>query len=144
MPLEFGVLAIAAVLIAFGIRERAAEKKKAIADAAWLARATKTEGVISRRKVHGGEYSRNKELPDPYEERHAVVRFRAADKVEYEFDARSDLGKTGDLVPVAYNPDLPSDAREIGARNTSGGCAYLLFAIALALVMQALFSLYAQ
>ena len=43
----------------------------------------------------------------------AVVRFRAANRIEYEIDAEEVPLEVGRAVPVAYDPALPSGARAV-------------------------------
>lgn len=62
-----------------------------------------------------------------------VVRFRAANGAEYEFDAPGVPKKVGEKVQIGYDAKLPSTAQVVGAARQAG-CAMVLGAIGLALV----------
>lgn len=62
-----------------------------------------------------------------------VVRFRAADGIEYEIDAPDAPAKIGSVVQVAYESMQPSGARAI-SRTPKIGCAILLFVVGVALI----------
>ena len=67
-----------------------------------------------------------------------VVRFKAANGVEYEFDAPGAPLKVGTPVAVAYDPALPSSARTL-VRTRRIGCAAILLIAALVLAARALY-----
>lgn len=107
------------------------------AHGAWCASATtKAEGVVSR-IAQRGHLSRNEPtsgdegmaLPDV-----PIVRFKAADGVEYEVDAPDAPAKVGTIVAIAYDPALPSDARAI-QRTPRIGCAVMLLAVGVVLLV---------
>lgn len=99
------------------------------AHARWCASRTRTDGVVSRvveRRVNGSFSEDAGGMPtDPATITVAVVRFRALDGVEYEFDTQEVPLEVGAEVAVAYDPALPSDARAV-ARTPKIGCAALL------------------
>jgi hypothetical protein len=71
-----------------------------------------------------------------------VVKFRAPNGAEYEFDAETSVGKVGSKVTVAFNPQLPSDAREIppeSSHHYRGGCGFILMLVAIGLAVKAWF-----
>lgn len=128
------VLGGSAVALSFGFW--IAERKARRAHEAWCATAARADGVVSRLGLRG-HYSRN---PPTDEDRNwyiPVVRFRAADGAEYEFDAEGTRAKVGARVRVAYEPALPSNARAL-ERPGRMGCAAILLAAGLALLITGL------
>ena len=67
----------------------------------------------------------------------AVVRFTAANGVEYEIDAPDVAREIGTRIPIAYDPLLPSDARAIEQRPKIG-CAVVLLLAGIALIVAGL------
>jgi hypothetical protein len=57
------------------------------------------------------------------------------DGVEYEIDAPDASAEIGTVIPVAYDPALPSAARAI-ARTPRVGCTVLLFVIGVVLLVK--------
>lgn len=98
----------------------------------------KTEGVVSRiaeRKDYSGprdSYDNISVIEVP------IVRFRASNGHDYELDGPSGIGEVGAKVAVAYNPDLPSDARALATNAYRGGCGFILIVIGLALAVKAM------
>lgn len=139
MTPDLSLLGVALVLCVAGVWERVAWKRRSAEDRRWVEAAVRTEGVVSRlvdRKDHSGPRDSNDniaihEVP--------VVRFRAASGQEYEIDGPNGMkGEIGRKVPVAYNPDLPSDACVLLPAAYRGGCGFILIAIGLALALKAI------
>src|SRR5688572_216411 len=105
IELIFGLIACA-----IGVGVTIAEFRKKRAHDAWFARAVRVQGLVYR--------FNEVETYDPtsdYLFQHGTaivhhVKYRAANKIEYQIPAGSRV-KMGDTVEVAYNPDLPSDAK---------------------------------
>lgn len=137
MSPDYSLLAFGLLLCITGIWESIATKRKQQEHLRWVARAAKAEGVVSRisqRKDYSGpsdSYDNISVDPVP------IVRFRAADGLEYEFDGPNKIGEVGTPVPVAYNRELPSDARAVATTGYRGGCGFILLAIGLALAVKA-------
>lgn len=138
MTPDYWLLAVGLVLCVAGISENVFAGRKRRADRRWLDSAVKTEGVVSRtveRKDYSGpsdSYGNISVAEVP------IVRFRASNGHEYEIDAPSEVGGVGAKVPVAYNPDLPSDARALAPNVYRGGCGYILLLIGLGLAVKAM------
>lgn len=99
----------------------------------WCATASRAEGVVSRvgrRHWH----SRNEPTSDDRLTTVAVVRFRAANGVEYEFDGRDAPKQAGAQVEVAYDPASPSTAHAV-ARTRRYGCIVMMVIAGLALIL---------
>jgi hypothetical protein len=81
-----------------------------------------------------GWYSRNEPTGDDDNVSTVpVVRFRAANGVEYEFDADDAPSRVGAAVPVAYDPALPSTAR-IEVQRRKLGCVMFALVVGLMLI----------
>jgi len=103
---------------------------------AWCARGTKADGIVSRlaeRRGSGLSEDAGGMPSDPNVHVVPVVRFRAADGIEYEIDAPDAPTEIGTVVQVAYEPALPSGARAIDA-TPKIGCAVVLLALGLTLL----------
>lgn len=99
----------------------------------WCARAATAGGVISRIAERGRELSRNEPSDDDPIHHVPVVRFRASDGAEYEFEA-SDIPQTvGAAVTVAYDAAMPSTARVL-QRRSRWGCGVVLLVAGIALI----------
>jgi hypothetical protein len=122
------VLAIASWLI---------DLKAAREHAAWLTGKTRTEGTVVRVGLRD-HLSRNEPVSDEKGRVSPVIRFRAANSVEYEFDAPDAPTEIGSVVQIAYEPALPSNARAV-ARTPKIGCAIVFLAGALVLLALAFF-----
>lgn len=121
-------LLVIAVLIFIG------DKRAQRAHETWCASAAKTTGVISRVGVRN-HLSRNK--PTGTEDgvsAVAVVKFKAANGVEYEFDAPRIQPKPGTEIAVAYDPAVPSTARVLD-RPRNAGCASIFAVAGIALLI---------
>jgi hypothetical protein len=110
-------------------RERKAHREHV----AWCAAATKVEGAVSRLGTRD-HLSRNKPTDDDNISIVPVVRFRAANNVDYEIDCRDAPRTIGAPVAVAYDPALPSSARAV-ARVPRIGCAAIALLIGVALAV---------
>ncbi|HEY5611771.1 MAG TPA: DUF3592 domain-containing protein [Thermoanaerobaculia bacterium] len=100
----------------------------------WCANApAKAEGVVSRIGTRG-YHSRNKPTESDTVHAMPIVRFRAANGVEYEVDAPSAPHEVGTPQQVAYDPASPTDARVV-ARPRKHGCAVVLLAAGIALLI---------
>lgn len=135
---DYSLLAVALLLCIAGIWERFADKRKRREHQQWIDAAVKTEGVVSRlseRKDYSGP-------SDSYDniavQSVPIVRFRAANGHEYEIDGPDGIGEIGTRVAVAYNPNLPSDARTLATGRYRGGCGFILIAIGLILAIKAM------
>lgn len=99
---------------------------------AWCASAAHAQGVVSRvGRRHW--LSRNEPTSSDRVQTVAVVRFRAANKVEYEFDSPDAPSVAGAAVQVAYDASSPSTARVI-QRRPRYGCAIILLGLGLAMI----------
>ena len=127
MP-DTSLIAIGAASCAFAAFLWHKETKTHREHAAWCDAHTKADGVVSRIATRN-HLSRNP-LTSDEEKVYAVpvVRFRAANGVEYEVDASDSHHKEGTPLQVAYDPALPSDGRVV-ARTKKIGCAVILLAI---------------
>lgn len=109
--------------------------------AKWCAARARADGVVSRvveRRVNGSFSEDAGGMPtDPASITVAVVSFRAANGVDYEFDTQEVPLEVGTAVAVAYDPALPSDARAI-ARTPKVGCAAILLLVGAALAIYGL------
>ena len=99
--------------------------------------AAKAEGVVTR-IGRRGHLSRNEPTSSDRYRTVPVIRFRAANGVEYEFDAPRAPKSAGTKVQVAYDPGMPSTA-ELVVTARQVGCAALMGAIGIALILFALF-----
>lgn len=100
----------------------------------WCATAAKAEGVVSRIGQRGW-YSRNEPTGDEDNVSSVpVVRFKAANGVEYEFDAGDAPSHVGSVVQVAYDPALPSTAR-VESQRRKLGCVVFVLAGGLSLIL---------
>jgi hypothetical protein len=102
-----------------------------------LATYARGRGVVSRIAIRGW-LSKNEptELAiedDEKVKKVPVVRFRASDGAEYEFDAPDAPHTIGAEVDVAYDPAIPSSA-QMTTRQKKPGCAIILFVIGIALI----------
>ncbi len=97
---------------------------------------SRAEGVVSRVGRRGWN-SRNEPTSSDDIATVPIVRFRAANGIEYEFDAGDAPQKLGAPVVVAYDPDLPSTAYLV-ERTKKLGCAVLFAAAGLFLIVRAL------
>lgn len=128
IELLFGLIVIAigaAVIIGELRRKRAAD--------AWLARAARAQGLAYR----ANEVETYNHMSDSFTHGTATVyhvKYRAANKIEYEIPAGS-LVKLGDTVEVAYNPDLPSDAKLVQEARSPFGCGLLIVAVGIGLIV---------
>lgn len=107
-----------------------AERRSQTELAAWFAVALEAEGTVRISERHPSRNKVSFEDSDPV----PVVRFRAQDGVEYEFDATYARLNAGDRVRVAYSPTLHSDARLLSDRRSGHGCS-IAIAAAAALVL---------
>lgn len=102
----------------------------------WCARGVKADGVVSRLAERRGMGLSEDSAGMPSGEnavRVPVVRFRAANGIEYEIDAPDAPTEIGSVVQVAYEPAQPSGARAV-SRTPKIGCAVVLVIIGVALV----------
>jgi len=98
----------------------------------WCAHAAKADGVVAR--IGQREWlSRNKPASDDRVLAVPVVRFRAKNGGEYEFDAPDAPGEVGAAVEVAYDPEVPSTARTV-VMLRRGGCVAVMFVAGVVLV----------
>lgn len=109
------------------------ERKNIRAHEAWCAAAAKTDGVVSRTARRGAELSRNEPTDDDAIALVPIVRFTAANGVEYEFDAPGAPRDANARVQVAYDPALPSSARMV-ERQGKPGCTVLLLIAGVCLI----------
>lgn len=99
-----------------------ADTRQQRAHEGWCATATKAEGIVSRLADPGGAMSRNPVTDDDRAPGLPIVRFTAANGVEYEIDAPDAPRAVGATVAVAYDPALPSSARPV-ERVRKVGCS---------------------
>lgn len=121
-----GALAAAGAAIGF-----LAELKEKREHHAFCTTAARAEGVVSRISERGHATKNERSEEEKFEV--PIVRFRAADGAEYEFDAPHLPRTLGMAVEVAYDPVLPSNARPL-QRQRRSGCAIFLAALALILI----------
>ncbi len=128
IELIFGLMAITLGVIVTIVEFR----RKRVADA-WLARATRVEGLAYR----SNEVETYNHMSDNFAHGTATVhhvKYRAANKIEYEIPAGS-LVKLGDTVEVAYNPDLPSDAKLVQEARYKVGCGFVIIVVGIGLIV---------
>lgn len=113
------------------------ELKAAREHSAWLTGKARAEGTVVRISLKD-HLSRNAPASDEPGRAWPVIRFRAANKVEYEFDAPDAPTQIGSVVEVAYDSALPSNARAV-ARTPKIGCAIAFLAGAVVLFALAFF-----
>ena len=83
----------------------------------WCVGKARAIGVVSRisaRRTGGLSEDAGGGSADPAQIATPVVRFRAANGVEYEIDAVEAPQEVGAVVEVAYDPALPSGGRAVG------------------------------
>lgn len=102
----------------------------------WCAKGVKAQGVVSRLSTRG-HLSRNEPTDSDNISEVPIVRFRAANGVEYEIDAPDAPRKVGTPVEVAYEPASPSSGRAV-ERVPKIGCAVVVLVIGIALVIAGL------
>lgn len=131
IPLEviFGL-----IVIAIGMKVWHSERRRHREKDAWLERATRTDGVVSRINERE-DYNPRDELATTFTVEIPVVKFRAANRIEYEFNAEAEVGKVGSVVKVAYDPDLPSSARVVKEPHFQLGCGILILIAGLVLIV---------
>jgi hypothetical protein len=103
---------------------------------AWCARGIRAEGVVSRlaeRRRTGLSEDASGMPADPAAALVPVVRFRAANGIEYEIDAPDAPAQIGAAVQVAYEAAEPSGARAV-ERPLKIGCVVFLLVAGLLLV----------
>jgi hypothetical protein len=132
MP-DTSLVAIGAAACAFAAFLWRKETKTHHEHVAWCDAHTKADGVVSRISLRG-HHSRNPPGFDDHGWSVPVVRFRAANGVEYEVDASDSHHKEGTPLEVAYDPALPSGGRVV-ARTKKIGCAGVLLAIGVFLIV---------
>lgn len=104
---------------------------------AWCASAAKAQGVVSRvGRRHW--LSRNEPGTGDRVDRVAVVRFRAANGVEYEVDSPDAPSEPGAAVQVAYDAASPSTAVVVHRRQNYG-CAVILVVVGVGMIVWELF-----
>lgn len=128
--MQFIPVVIGGVSLLVAVAVWLAERRAQAELAAWFAAALEAEGTvrISERNLSRNKVSGDDSDPVP------VVRFRAIDGVEYEFDARYSELKAGERVRVAYSPTLHSDARLLSDRG-SGHRGSIAIAVLAALLL---------
>jgi hypothetical protein len=128
IELIFGLMAIT-----LGVIVTVVELRKKRAAEAWLARAVRTEGLAYRSNV----VETYNHMTDGSQHGQAVVqvvKYRAANRIEYEIPGGT-LVKLGETVEVAYNPDLPSDAKLVQEARSPFGCGLLIVAVGIGLIL---------
>jgi hypothetical protein len=123
--LVLGSLALAFALGAAFAESRAAPRHRTLTE-----RWTRAQGTVSRIS-NPYHLSRNRPRSGDRKRTVPVVRFRASDGVEYEFDDHCAPRQVGASVEIAYDPTLPSGAR-VANRRSGWGCAMILALAALA------------
>ena len=137
MTPDYSLLAAASVLFVLGVLERVFDRRHRAERDAWFAGKVRTEGVVSRvieRETYSSVSERTSRTYSP------VVLYRTPNGVAYEFEPETDVGAVGSKVPIAYDPNVPSDAREFpssASNHYRGGCGFVLVAIAVALAVKA-------
>jgi hypothetical protein len=127
IELIFGLMAITAGVIVTIVEFR----RKRVADA-WLARAARVQGIAYR----FNEVETYNHMSDSFAHGKATVyhvKYRAANKIEYESPAGS-LVKLGETVEVVYNPDLPSDAKLAQEAQYKVGCGFVIIVVGIGLI----------
>ena len=100
---------------------------------AWFARAARAEGLVYR----FNEVETYNHLSDNFAHGKAkihIVKYRAANRIEYEIQAESPT-ELGSTVEVAYNPDLPSDAKLVQEAQYKMGCGFIFLAAGVGLIV---------
>jgi len=123
---------IGAFLWVVAITMLVVEERAVRARRRWCATAARAEGEVAR-IGRRGYHSRNEPTSSVRFVTVPVVRFRAANGAEYEFDAPGVPKKVGEKVQVAYDAKLPSTAQVVGAARQVG-CAVVLGAIGIVLI----------
>lgn len=103
---------------------------------AWCDRGMKADGVVSRLAERRGAGLSEDAVGTPSAPSvflMPVVRFRAANGIDYEIDAPDAPKEIGCVVKVAYEPAQPSGARAV-SRPPKIGCAVVLFVVGVMLV----------
>jgi len=121
------------ITCAIGVAVTIAEIRKKRAADAWFARAARAQGLVYR----FNEVETYNHLSDHNQHGTAIVhhvKYRAANKIEYEIPAGSRV-KLGDTVEVAYNPDLPSDAKLVQEAHFRMGCGFLILAAGIGMIV---------
>ena len=110
------------------------ERRHARAQKEFLANAAITDGVVSRENIVE-RHSPSDVGSSEYKARVPIVKY-SVNKIEYEFNAdNATVGRVGSAVKVAYDPKLPSTAVVVGSKRFRIGCAPMLLAIAIILVI---------
>jgi hypothetical protein len=128
IELIFGLIACA-----IGVAVTIAEFRKKRAHDAWFARAARAQGLVYR----FNEVKTYNHLSDHNQHGMTlvhIVKYRAANKIEYEIPAKGPV-KLGETVEVAYNPDLPSDAKLAQEARFPLGCGFVIFAVGIGLIV---------
>jgi hypothetical protein len=128
IELIFGLIACA-----IGIAVAIAEFRKKRAHDAWFARAARAQGLVYR----FNEVETYNHITDFSQHGHAlihIVKYRAANKIEYEIQANSPV-ELGETVEVAYNPDLPSDAKLVQEARFKWGCGFVIIAVGIGMIV---------
>lgn len=102
----------------------------------WCAARPKVSGVVSRlaqRRSTGLSEDASGMSTGTHYTTVPVVRYRAANRIEYEIDAPEAPSEIGSAVEVAYDPELPSEARAV-MRTPKVGCSVFLVIVGLVLV----------
>lgn len=127
IELIFGLMAITAGVIVTIVELR----RKRAADA-WLASASRAEGLVYR----VNEVETYNHMSDNFAHGKAtihIVKYRAANRIEYEIP--TDLATTvGSTLEVAYNPDLPSDAKVVQEAKYKMGCGAFIVLVGIAII----------
>jgi hypothetical protein len=121
------------IVIAIGVIVTVTELRRKRAAEAWLARAARAEGLVYR----FNEVETYNHISDNFQhgkKKVHIVKYRAANKIEYEIQAKSPT-KLGSTVEVAYNPDLPSDAKLVQEAQYKMGCGFVLLAVGAGLII---------
>ena len=121
------------ITCAIGVAVTIAEIRKKRAADAWFARAARTQGLVYRFNEVKTYNHLTDQSPHGMTIEH-VVRYRAANKIEYEIKADSPV-KLGDTVEVAYNPDLPSDAKLVQEARFRMGCGFFIIAVGIGMIV---------
>ena len=121
------------ITCAIGVGVTIAEIRKKRAADAWFARAARAEGLVYRfNEVK--TYNHLSDFNQHGKTNVHIVKYRAANKIEYEIPANSPV-KLGDTVEVAYNPDLPSDAKLVQEARFRMGCGFFILAAGIGLIV---------
>ena len=139
MTPDYSLLGVATVLFVLGVLERVYDKRHRAEKDAWFHGKVKTVGVVSRiieRETYSSITERTSVSHSP------VVLYRTPNGVAYEFEPETAVGEVGSKVPMAYDPKLPSDAREFpseASHHYRGGCGFILVALAVGLAIKSFF-----